>query len=43
LDFLADPREVPCRGPPGTALHLKVLTGRLSGPRLLGAWFFGDE
>jgi hypothetical protein len=43
LGFLAYPREVHYRGPPGTASHLENLAGRLGGRRLLGAWFFGDE
>jgi hypothetical protein len=43
LDFLADPREVPRRGPPGTAWHLEALAGRLGGRRFRGAWFVGDE
>jgi hypothetical protein len=43
LDFLAYPREVPCRGTPGTASHLEALARRLGGRRLLGAWFSGDE
>jgi hypothetical protein len=42
LDFLANPREVPCRRTPGTAWHIEAHTGRLGGRRLLGAWFFGD-
>jgi hypothetical protein len=43
LDFRDDPREVPCRGPPGTARHLKALAGWLGGWRFLGAWSLGDE
>jgi hypothetical protein len=43
LDFRDDPREVPSRGPPGTARHLKALAGWLGGWRFLGAWSLGDE
>jgi hypothetical protein len=43
LDFLANPREVHCRGTPGTAWPLEALTSRLGGRRLLSAGFFGEQ